>query len=210
MHKQDDVLSRLDEEMARMDAAQDAQDPNAENVTDADAQQAGEAPDALAQLQQELAATQDKYLRALAEIQNIQRRAKRDVEDAGKYGVVSAAQPFLAVADTLLRALSMVPDDMPETVKNFVEGIRATERSLQQALEKMGVVAIDATAGQKLDPHEHEVMFEVESSDHEHGTIVQVLETGYRIHDRLLRPARVSVARNNSGSTTSNAVNVEA
>ena len=158
------------------------------------------AVDELSQAKHEIAELKDKHLRAVAELQNMQRRNQRDVEDAAKYGVTSAAKPLLTVADNLNRALEAVPKDLPEAVQNLFEGIRATERSLQQALEKMGVVAIAAKPGQALDPHEHEVMFEVDSTDAAHGSIVQVLETGYKIHDRLLRPARVSVAKNISGT----------
>jgi molecular chaperone GrpE len=157
------------------------------------------ATDELAQAHHEIAALKDKHLRAVAELQNMQRRNQRDVEDATKYGVTSAAKPLLNVSDNLHRALAAVPEDLPDNVQKLFDGIRATERSLQQALEKMGVVAIAAKPGQALNPHEHEVMFEVDTSDYDHGHIVQVLETGYKIHDRLLRPARVSVAKNANG-----------
>lgn len=159
---------------------------------------------ALEAAQKEIAELKDKHLRAVAEMQNIQRRAQMDVESAAKYSVSSAAKPLLGVADNLARALEMAPQDLPESVKSLIEGVRATERSLQQALEKMGVVAINAQPGQMLNPHEHEVMFEVDSADMPHGSIVQVLETGYKIHDRLLRPARVSVAKNHNAMNGSN------
>lgn len=146
--------------------------------------------------QKEIAELKDKYLRAVAEMQNIQRRAQRDVEDASKYGITSTARPLLDVADTLARALDSLPVDADETLKNFAAGIEATQRTLLQALERMGVKSVAAEAGQQLNPHEHEVMFEVDTADFEHGAIVQVLEKGYKIHDRLLRPARVSVAKN--------------
>lgn len=152
--------------------------------------------DPLDEAQREIAELKDKYLRAVAEMQNNQRRARRDVEDAAKYGVASAARPLLEVADTLARALDSVPENADEALRNFVAGIEATQRALLQALEKMGVQPIAAAPGQQLNPHEHEVMFEVDSADIDHGAIVQVLEQGYKIHDRLLRPARVSVAKN--------------
>jgi molecular chaperone GrpE len=157
------------------------------------------ATDELALAKQEIADLKDKHLRAVAELQNMQRRNQRDVEDATKYGVTSAAKPLLTVSDNLHRALEAVPKDLPDNIQTLFEGIRATERSLQQALEKMGVVAIAAKPGQALNPHEHEVMFEVDSTDYDHGHIVQVLEAGYKIHDRLLRPTRVSVAKNANG-----------
>lgn len=143
----------------------------------------------------EVDALKDKYLRAVAEMQNIQKRAQRDVEDAGKYAVTSAAKPFLGVADNLARALNSLPPQMEDGFKNFAEGVRATQRELQSALERMGVTAIVPKQGDALNPHEHEVMFEVPGDGHANGTIVQVLDAGYKIHDRLLRPARVSVAK---------------
>jgi molecular chaperone GrpE len=151
--------------------------------------------DALETAQKEIAELKDKYLRAVAEMQNIQKRAQRDVEDASKYGVISSAKPFLSVADNLARALEAAPADLPDAARLVLDGIRATQRELQSALERMGVVPVVAEPGQNLNPHEHEVMFEV-SSDQPNGTIVQVLEKGYKIHDRLLRPARISVAKN--------------
>lgn len=179
--------------------ATENQTPNGQNDEEMDLDEA------LSLAQAEIDSLKDKHLRAVAEMQNIQRRAQRDLEDANKYGVTSAAKPFLSVADHLGRALQALPVDMNDEMRNFVEGIRATQRELQTALEKMGVTAITPTAGTALNPHEHEVMFEVDSTDYPNGAIVQVLETGYKIHDRLLRPARVSVARNaNSGQAAPN------
>lgn len=163
--------------------------------------------DYVALAQKEAAEYKDKYLRAVAEMQNMQKRAQRDVEDATKYSVANAAKPMLSVADNLARALSSMTDDLPDNVKNILEGIKATQRELQNALERIGVVKIAAEAGQPLNPHEHEVMFEVPTAEQGHGTIVQVLEAGYKIHDRLLRPARVSVAKN---TDTDKAVDVSA
>src|SRR5690606_29480807 len=121
------------------------------------------APDtaALEAAQKEIAELKDKYLRAVAEMQNIQKRAQRDVEDASKYGVTSSAKPFLSVADQLARAPEAAPADLPEAAQKWMEGIRATQRELQNALDRMGVTPVAAEAGQALNPHEHEVMFEV-------------------------------------------------
>ncbi len=170
------------------------------------------APDmdpALASAQAEIADLRDKYLRAVAEMQNIQKRAQRDVEDAGKYGVMSAAKPFLSVADNLGRAIASLPAERPDHLKTFFDGIDAIARELQNALQRMGVVALNVTAGDTLNPHEHEVMFEVPTDSQPNGTIVQVLETGYKIHDRLLRPARVAIAKN-TGAASASAMNVSA
>jgi molecular chaperone GrpE len=158
------------------------------------------AQDPLAAALGEIDVLKDKYLRVVAEMQNIQKRAQRDIEDATKYAVVSSAKPFLAVADNLDRALQSAPQTNDPQWQSFLEGIRATQRALNEALTKMGVVKVAAEVGMMLNPHEHEVMFEAPSDTQANGTIVQVLEQGYKIHDRLLRPARVSVAKNQSGN----------
>lgn len=151
---------------------------------------------ALEAAQKEAAEYRDKLLRLAAEMENLRKRTQRDIEDANKYGVSSAAKPFLSVVDNLDRALQSVPDDIADNLKNVFEGIRATQRELHNALDKMGVVSITPKVGDHLNPHEHEVMFEVPTEDKPNGTIMQVLEGGYKIHDRLLRPARVAVAKN--------------
>ncbi len=176
-----------------------------ENEETLELSEAAPETDALVQAQAEIADLKDKYLRAVAEMQNIQKRAQRDIEDAGKYGVISAAKPFLGVADNLARALDAAPPEIPAS---WLDGVRATQRELQNALERMGVTPVAAEAGQILNPHEHEVMFEV-PGDQPSGTIVQVLEKGYKIHDRLLRPARVSVAKN-AAASDEKAMDVEA
>jgi molecular chaperone GrpE len=151
---------------------------------------------ALDAAQKEAAEFRDKFLRLAAEMDNLRKRTARDVEDATKYGVTSAAKPFLSVVDNLDRALQSVPNDIPANLKTIFEGVRATQRDLHAALDKMGVVSITPKTGDVLNPHEHEVMFEVPTEEQPNGTIMQVLENGYKIHDRLLRAARVAVAKN--------------
>jgi molecular chaperone GrpE len=135
-------------------------------------------------------------LRALAEAQNTRHRAEKERQDTAKFAVSSFARDLLAVADNLRRALSSVTPEAREKnaeLKNVLIGVEATDRELMRVLESNGIRKIEAL-GQKFDPNFHEVMFEAES-DKPAGTVVQVIEQGYTIHDRLLRPARVGVAK---------------
>ena len=153
----------------------------------------------------ELADTKDKLLRALAETENQRRRAQRDREDARKYAASNFAKDMLDVADNLRRALgSLDPASLQdERAKALVEGVAATERALLAALERHGIKRIEPEIGERFDPNLHEAMFEVPNTGKPGGSVVQVVQAGYRMHDRLLRPAMVGVAKAgaNSGPT---------
>ena len=149
----------------------------------------------------ENAAMKDQLLRALAEAENTRRRTQRDREDFAKYSAAPLAKDILPVADNLARALAAVPKEAlanDEALKNLVEGIAATERQLQSALERHNIKRIDPE-GEKFDSHHHQAMFEVPGTDKPGGTVVQVLQSGYILHDRLLRPALVGIAKGSSG-----------
>ncbi len=169
-------------------------DPAAEAEATPDADPAEEAaPDPAA----EIASLNDKLLRALAEGENLRRRARRDREEASKYAIAGFAREMLAVADNLRRALDAIPDRAaePDDVwAGFVEGVRLTERELQSIMARQGIERIDP-AGERFDHDRHEALFEVPTGDAPPGTVVQVIEAGYRLRDRLLRPARVGVAK---------------
>jgi molecular chaperone GrpE len=144
----------------------------------------------------EIAALKDQLLRALAETENVRRRMEREREDTAKFAISKFAANLLPVADNLRRAIEAVPADQHDNmlVKKVVEGIEATERSLLQAFEKSDIVQIDAM-GKPFDANFHEVMVEMDYPDKAPGTVMQLFETGYMISDRLLRPARVAVAK---------------
>ena len=149
----------------------------------------------------ENATMKDQLLRALAEAENTRRRTQRDREDFAKYSAAPLAKDILPVADNLARALAAVPKealDNDEALKNLVDGIAATERQLQSALERHNIKRIDPE-GEKFDSHRHQAMFEVPGTDKPGGTVVQVLQPGYILHDRLLRPALVGIAKGSSG-----------
>ena len=148
----------------------------------------------------EIAELKDRLLRAAAETENTRRRLERDKADATAYAVTGFARDLLGVVDNLRRALDAIPADARENdaVKSIVTGVEMTERELSNVLQRHGVKRIEA-AGQRLDPNLHQAMIEVEVDDAEPGTIVQELQAGYVIKDRLLRPAMVSVAKKRTG-----------
>lgn len=151
--------------------------------------------DRVAELEAQLAEMKNEALRHLAEAENTRKRAAKEREDTAKYAVSSFARELLDVADNLNRALAAVPQgEAGEAVKNLVVGVEATARQLEKVMEKAGIKKIDAE-GQKFDPHLHRVVSEVDAPGAAPGTIVQVLQPGYTIHDRLLREAMVSVAK---------------
>ena len=148
-------------------------------------------------LEAEIADLKDKLLRSLAENENQIRRARRDREDATKYAAANFARDMLSVADNMRRAMEAVPETLnkeDEAVKGFLEGIELTERELLTTLERHGIKKI-SPLGEKFDHDHHEALFEVPTGDAEPGTVMQVVEEGYIIHDRLLRAARVGVAK---------------
>jgi molecular chaperone GrpE len=151
--------------------------------------ESGEAPD-------EAAVLRDRLLRALAENENIVRRARKDREDAAKYAAANFARDVLSVADNLRRALDSMPQSLrdDEAGKTLVEGLELTERELLAALERHGIKRI-SPLGERFNHDLHEAMFEVPTNDAPPGTVVQVMEEGYVIHDRLLRAARVGIAK---------------
>ena len=148
--------------------------------------------DQLAAQGEEIASLKDRLLRAAAETENVRRRLEREKTDASTYAMTGFARDLLGVADNLRRAVAAMPGEPGfDAVKN---GIEATERELLAVLARHGIARVD-TDGQRLDPNRHQAMIEVESETHEPGHIVQELQAGYVIKDRLLRPALVSVAK---------------
>ncbi len=149
----------------------------------------------VAELEKQLADMKDKVLRAMADSENTRRRAQKDREETSKYAIANFAKEMLTVSDNFRRALEAAPTDhLDEPVKNLIAGIDATERQFLAALERFGIKKMDAL-GQPFDPHFHRVMMEVNAEGQSAGTIVQVIQPGYMIHDRLLREALVAIAR---------------
>ena len=146
----------------------------------------------------ENASLKDKVLRTLAEMENLRRRTEKEVADAKTYGVTSFARDMLTFADNLKRALENVPAEAREgadaALKSFVEGIELTEKDFLSRLTRHGVRKLDPK-GQKFDPNFHEALFELPDASVPSGTVAQVVEEGFAIGERVLRPAKVGVAK---------------
>ena len=149
-------------------------------------------------LDRELAEMKDRLLRTLAEMENLRKRTEREVTDARLYGVASFARDVLGVADNIHRALDAVPAEARANaqagMKALVDGVELTERELLKALEKNGVRQF-TPHGEKFDPNVHQAMYEVPDPALPPGTVVQVVQAGYKIGERILRPAMVAVSK---------------
>jgi molecular chaperone GrpE len=152
--------------------------------------------DALAKLREDLDSAKQEVLYAKAETQNVRRRLEKDVADTRTYAATGFARDILSVSDNLSRALESIPQELreDEKLKNLVAGIEATSREIEKVFAAHGITRI-AAMGLPLDPNQHQAMIEVPSADAEPGTIIQELQAGYMIKDRLLRPAMVAVAK---------------
>jgi molecular chaperone GrpE len=155
--------------------------------------------DVVAQLKSENAELKDRLVRALAETENVRRRAEKDKADASAYGVTAFARDMLTVSDNLQRALEAVPEEVADDMKAFTEGVSMTERELLNTLERHGIRQVAPEVGEKFDHKFHQAMFEVPTSEHTPGSVMQVVAPGYVIKDRLLRPAMVGVAKGEQG-----------
>ncbi|MEQ9518175.1 MAG: nucleotide exchange factor GrpE [Parvibaculum sp.] len=155
--------------------------------------------DAMAALVAENGELKDRVLRGAAELENLRRRAEREKADAAKFGATRFAQAVLSVADNLRRAIDAVPadrkDGSDDVVQSIVDGIEMVERSLLTAFEQNGIVPVSPAPGEKFNANLHEALFEVPGTGQPGGSIVQVVDVGYMIGDRLLRAARVGVAK---------------
>jgi len=156
----------------------------------------GTLDDALNSLRGDLDKAQQDVLYARAEVQNVRRRMEKDIQDARTYAATGFARDVLSVADNLARAIDHFPAELreDEKLRNFFAGIEATQRELDKVFAQHGVTRI-AAKGLPLDPHQHQAMLEIPTSDAAPGTVVQEMQAGYMIRDRLLRPAMVGVAR---------------
>ncbi|URW74674.1 nucleotide exchange factor GrpE [Sphingomonas donggukensis] len=152
--------------------------------------------DRVAALEAELAEAKAATLYARADAQNMLRRAEKEAADSRAYAVTGFARDLLSVADNLSRGLAAIPEEMrgDEKLKGLVTGLEATGRELEAVFARNGITKITAI-GERLDPNRHQAMFEVPSADAEAGTVVQEIQGGYMLKDRLLRPALVGVAK---------------
>src|SRR5512135_3679636 len=178
--------------------ARQAEDMSAEADTATAKPAAPESADPVAAAQREAAEYKDKVLRTLAEMENLRRRTEREVNDARLYGVAGFARDVLAVADNMHRALETIGPELREQadakIKALIEGVELTERELLKVLEKHGVKKF-SPQGEKFDPNVHQAMYEVENPELPAGHVAQVIQAGYMLGDRVLRPALVAVVK---------------
>jgi molecular chaperone GrpE len=182
----------------RPDDAAAAPEDQAQAPTPEDAKEAQKISELVETLARESAENKDKMLRALAEMENLRRRSERAVADAREYGIASFARDVLAVADNMDRALAAldqeIRDKVDPGVKALLDGVELTERELLKVLEKHGVRKFEPK-GEKFDPNFHQAMYEVPDPSVPAGTIAQVVQAGYLIGERVLRPALVGIAK---------------
>ncbi|KAB1084992.1 nucleotide exchange factor GrpE [Neorhizobium galegae] len=191
-------------------AAENTAEAVASALEDAANQKNAEAPaaepDPLELLKAENNELRDRFLRLAAEMDNLRRRTEREIKDAKSYAAAGFARDMLAVSDNLRRALDAVPTEMRATadasLTTLLEGVEMTERSMLSALERHGVKKIDAE-GQKFDPNFHQAMFEIPNPAVPNNTVVQVVQAGFTIGERVLRPAMVGVAKGGPRSEAS-------
>ncbi|MFM9161581.1 MAG: nucleotide exchange factor GrpE [Methylocystis sp.] len=187
-----DAENNKSEETKEIDLALSGQ------ATDETARMDGASGDDVAALKQENADLKDRVLRALAEAENIRRRAEREVSEAKLYGAANFAREMLTFADNLRRAIESVPQDvrsdLTPSLSALLEGVELTEKDFLSRLGRFGVKPIEAL-GARFDPNQHEALFEIPDETKIAGTVAQVVEQGYLINDRVLRPAKVGVAR---------------
>ncbi len=159
------------------------------------------------ELEEELAEVKDQLLRAVAETANVRRRAQREKEDAGKYAIANFAREMLSVSDNMVRALNserleeekqanseLSAVELLERFNNFVTGVNMIETEMKKTFERIGIEQIEPL-GQPFDPKYHHALFEVEDLDRPAGTVIQVIEAGYLLRERLLREAKVGVTK---------------
>jgi molecular chaperone GrpE len=170
-----------------------------ETASAQDASDAAEAaPDTVAALTKEVADLKDKHLRALAEMENLRRRTEREIVDGRLYGIAGFARDVLGIADNMRRALEAAGSDLRQKadagVAALLDGVELTERELLKMLEKHGIRKFEPL-GEKFDPNLHQAMYEVPEPGVPAGTVVQVIQAGYKIGERILRPAMVAVSK---------------
>ena len=189
----EDLVPGLEDEIARQEAGDAGIAPDGEAVDEEDAEPTIE--DVIAEIEAERDAFKDKWTRALAEAENVRRRAERDKRDAATYGGTKLARDLLGVYDNLERALKAADETLRENHGAFLEGVELTQRELINAFAKHKIEPVAPEAGERFDPNLHQAMFEAPIPGAEPGTVIETMQSGFVIADRLLRPAMVGVAR---------------
>ncbi|WDR07347.1 nucleotide exchange factor GrpE [Devosia rhodophyticola] len=178
--------------------------PEPETEFEAEAVETAPEIDPVDALRTENAELKDRLLRTIAEMENLRKRTEREIADTRSYSIAGFARDMLSATDALNRAMTVLPAEAREsgdaTTKSLIDGIEMTEREMQRLLAKHGVKPIEAE-GLKFDPHRHQAMFEVPDPTKPEGTVVQVVQAGFAIGERVLRPAMVGVAKGGASHT---------
>ena len=196
---------KIEEEINENHETKEIDDSNQENIDEINSENNDEDPDSEEEdtketeediLKEEIKTLKEEKIRVLAEMENLRKRFEREKIDSIKYGSVNFARDILSPGDNLERALSAIneEEEHPQSIKNLIEGLLMVKKELSTALEKNGIEKID-TLNKKFDPNLHQAMMEIENNDLDEGVVVQEIQTGYMMHDRLLRPAMVGVSK---------------
>ena len=196
---------KIEEEINENNATQDVDDSKDDKLDEAQSENNEEDADSEEEntketeediLKEEIKTLKEEKIRVLAEMENLRKRFEREKIDSIKYGSVNFARDILSPGDNLERALSAIneEEEHPQSIKNLIEGLLMVKKELSTALEKNGITKIDSL-DKKFDPNLHQAMMEIENDDLDEGVVVQEIQTGYMMHDRLLRPAMVGVSK---------------
>ncbi len=146
-------------------------------------------------LTEKIKSLEDKLLRSIAESENIRSRMSKTIEETREYSITSFAKDLVPVIDNLSRALEHLPKEMDDLTKNIVEGIKMTKQELESVFKKYGLEAIKPAAGDDFDYNMHHAISQLQSDEHKEGSVINLMQVGYKIKDRLIRPASVVVAK---------------
>ena len=196
---------KIEEEINESHESQDVDDSKEDNIDetisennneDVESEEEGTKETEVDILKEEIKTLKEEKIRVLAEMENLRKRFEREKIDSIKYGSVNFARDVLSPGDNLERALSVIneEEEQSQSIKNLIEGLLMVKKELSTALEKNGITKIDSL-DKKFDPNLHQAMMEIENDDLDEGVVVQEIQTGYMMHDRLLRPAMVAVSK---------------
>ena len=197
--EKEDIIENKDENLEESNSTK-----NDEPQVEADSTEEENEESEEERLQEEVRTLKEDKIRVLAEMENLRKRFDREKIDSIKYGSVNFARDILSPGDNLERALSAInqEEDHPQSIKNLIEGLKMVQKEFSSALEKNGISKINSM-NEKFDPNLHQAMMEVERDDLDEGIVVQEIQTGYMMHDRLLRPAMVGVSKKPKQNNTS-------
>ena len=197
--EKEDIAENNDENLEETTSIKNDEPQNEADSTEEESEESEEE-----RLQEEVRTLKEDKIRVLAEMENLRKRFDREKIDSIKYGSVNFARDILSPGDNLERALSAInqEEDHPQSIKNLIEGLKMVQKEFSSALEKNGISKINSM-NEKFDPNLHQAMMEVERDDLDEGIVVQEIQTGYMMHDRLLRPAMVGVSKKPKQNNTS-------